>query len=78
MTPSETFMTMEAIGKQKDRERRDLLSIAWHIAAFSRAKKLPDLKTIIKPQKARRLSDTEKAKRQAEFEELKERMNATR
>ncbi len=52
MTPWQFSVCMEAFEKKRDAERDYDLSIAWHIAAFGRAKKLPSLKEIIrKPKK---------------------------
>lgn len=52
--------------------------LAWHIAAFVRTKRLPDLKTILTPVEGKMLTPEEKAKRQAEFERLNARMGANR
>jgi hypothetical protein len=55
------------------------LAQAWYGAAIARQKRLTPLKNLLHPPQTRALTAEERAQRQAEFEELKERMRiATR
>ena len=71
MTPRETAAAIDAAGWRMDRERRLQMSLAWHTAALSRAKKLPSLAQLIKPPPAKKLEGAELEKRKQEFEEMR-------
>lgn len=38
---------------RRDQKTNDLIYLAWHIEAFSRAKKLPKLETVLKKRRPR-------------------------
>ncbi len=73
MTPRETILAFEAAAWRMRQDRANLVSLAWHTAALSRAKKLPSLMSlvakILKPPKDEPLD-----KRREEFEDMKRRM----
>lgn len=71
LTPGETVALVRA---RLRRERERDLWLAWHIAALGRVKKFPSLKRLLRPAKAHGLTPDQAAQRQAEFEELKARM----
>ena len=70
LTPRETFMVLEAAARRFEREHRRDAWIAWHVAALSRAKKLPPLQRLMPARPARTLHGAELAKRKAEMDEL--------
>lgn len=74
MTPSETAMAIEAAIWSDRRQREQALSVAWHMAAFSRAKRLPSLKRVMASTKAtvkaRPLKGVELKERRREYREL--------
>ena len=74
MTPKETFEYIEAFTWRMDQEQRERIWTVWHIAAFTRAKRLPAYETLIQPKDGKQLSEEEKRIRQEEFEELRKRM----
>ena len=75
LTPRETLVAMEAaVWRGKQTQVREL-SLAWHIAALTRNKRMPGLRKLLAP-----LLPASKAKKQPiekrreEFDELKSRM----
>lgn len=75
MTPRETKMAIEAAIWRDERQQRQALSLAWHTAALSRAKRLPSLKRLLSTSsgsKARPLRGPELRKRRREYEEMAE------
>ena len=48
LTPYEFNMMAEGFMTRRDQKTNDLIYLAWHIEAFSRAKKLPKLETLLK------------------------------
>jgi hypothetical protein len=44
---------MEAVAKRDEREHNARVWLAWHIAAFHRMKKLPELKKLLSTQTSR-------------------------
>lgn len=72
MTPREVLLQVEAAAWQAEQEQRRMLSMAWHMAALQRAKRLPSLKQLLRPpSKASQLPLSERRK---EFAALKERV----
>ena len=72
MTPRETIAALDAAAWRMRQEQALMLSLAWHVAAFSRTRRLPALAGLLNRLKPRKLEPLEK--RREEFEELKERM----
>ncbi len=65
------------VWRQEQGWQRDVV-LAWHVAAFTRAKRLPGLKGLLNPGETKILTPEEQAKRAAEFERLSARMGAKR
>jgi hypothetical protein len=60
---------------ERTRERYEAMQTqAWLTAALTRSKRLTPLKQLLHPPKTRALTDEEHARRQAEFDDLKRRM----
>lgn len=74
MTPKETHLYLEAATWKEKQKQRSRAWLAWHIAAFTRAKKMPAYAAVVKPKEARVLTAEEKKRKQAEFEELVKRI----
>lgn len=74
LTPRELAATFAAAGWRREREQARDLWLAWHVAALGRARKMPPLHRLLNPPKTKRLTPEERARRAAEFEELKGRM----
>lgn len=70
MTPRETMQTIEAATWRLEQEQRERAWLAWHVAALSRAKKLPPLGRLLKSPEAKDLSGDELERRQEEFESM--------
>jgi hypothetical protein len=47
MTPWQSLIASKAMGKRHGNEARQSMAQAWHIAAFTRAKRLPHLSRVI-------------------------------
>ena len=71
MTPTETFMTIEAAAWHREQEHRLRAWLAWQTARLGRLKKFPTYDSLIKAPEAKALSDEEAIERRSEFEELK-------
>lgn len=70
LTPAETYAAIEgAIKREELRQRKDL-ALAWRIAAFTRAKKLPPLKKVLNTAPAKPLRGAERDRRRREFAEM--------
>lgn len=78
LTPRELAMTFDAVGWQQEQKWQRDVMLAWHIAAFTRSKRLPDLKTILNPGETKVLTPEEKVRRAAEFDRLSTRMGINR
>jgi len=65
-------MTVEAAVWRMEQEQARALSLAWHIAALQRQKKMPSLARLLAGLKPRK--DVPIEQRRGEFEELKARM----
>ena len=71
MTPTETFMTIEAATWHREQEHRLRAWLAWQTARLGRVKRFPTFDSLIKAPEAKALSDEEAVERRSEFEELK-------
>ena len=78
LTPRETYMVLEAANWRLEREHRRDAWLAWHIAALSRAKRLPALQRLISPGKARALKGEELERRRAEHREIVQKIDVDR
>ena len=78
LTPRETYMVLEAATWRLEREHRRDAWLAWHIAALSRAKRLPALQRLIAPGKARALEGEELERRRAEHQEIVQKIDVDR
>jgi hypothetical protein len=78
MTPRETFATIEAVSWRLEREHRRDAWLAWHIAALSRAKRLPALKRLLGNDKAKSLEGEELERRRAEHREIVQKIDVDR
>lgn len=74
LTPKELLAAVEAANWRHAQDQRRDVRMAWHVAALSRAKRLPSLQKLLKPGKARALHGEELERRRAERDELLERM----
>ena len=72
MTPRETIAALEAAAWRMRQEQSQMLNMAWHTAALTRARKLPALATLLNRMKGP--DKTPLAERRKEFEEMKARM----
>ena len=75
LTPRETYATIEASSWRLEREHRRDAWLAWHIAALSRAKRLPPLQRLIAPGKARTLVGEELERRRTEHREIMQKID---
>ena len=66
MTLWEVVLALEAAAWQAEQEQRRMLSLAWHVAALQRAKRLPSLRQLLGP----RPKKVPIAERRREFDEL--------
>jgi len=78
LTPRETYAAIEAARWQLEREHRRDAWLAWHIAALSRAKRLPALQRLIGAGKARALEGEELERRRAEHREIMQKIDVGR
>jgi hypothetical protein len=78
MTPREMFAAIEAVSWRLEREHRRDAWLAWHIAALSRAKRMPPLQRLIAPGKARALDGEELERRRAEHREIVQKIDVGR
>ena len=78
LTPRELAATFEAALWRQEQERRRDTVLAWQMAALSRAKRLPSLKSLLAPAKSKALTDAEQAKHREEFAEMSKRMGGKR
>lgn len=78
MTPRETVQTIEAANWRMDQDQRARTWLAWHVAALSRAKRLPLLSRLVNPPKAKALRPDEAEARRREFAEMRARWKQAR
>ena len=78
LTPRETYAVIKAANWRLEREHRRDAWLAWHIAALSRAKRLPTLQRLIAPGKSRALEGEELERRRAEHREIVQKIDVDR
>jgi hypothetical protein len=82
LTPRETYAVIKSAEWRFEQEHRNRVWLAWHTAAFSRAKRLPALRRLLGTDKAKKLEGAELEKRRREHADmsaaLKKRMNLGR
>lgn len=72
LTPRET---METIVRRRERERERDVTVAWLVVALGRARRLPELTTLLRPRRrTRQLTGAERAAREQEFARLQAQM----
>ena len=75
LTPRELTRVFEAARWRWETEQRRTRWAVWHVAALGRVKKLPPLKKFMGAEgKTRRITPEEAARRKAEFEAVRERV----
>jgi hypothetical protein len=57
-TPREAQIVLAGAAHRIRRERANIAWLAWHIAALGRAKKMPQLETLMPPKKAKPSKDS--------------------
>ena len=70
LTPRETFMEIEAAIWRNERQAQNDVALAWHIAALSRTQRMPSLKHLLQPPKAKALEGNELERRREEHAAL--------
>ncbi len=78
MTPVEVYMAIEASVWRMEREQRMTAWAVWHIAALTRARKMPALQALLKQPAAKALTPEEAEEKRAEFETMRQRWQAIR
>ena len=73
LTPKELWLVFKVTAWRWLQEQKRDAWLAWHIAALTRAKRLPSLASVMPKPPARKLSGAELRTRQQEFAELTER-----
>lgn len=69
LTPRETAAVLDAAVWRWKQEEQRMLSLAWHVAALTRARRMPSLDRLLRPpSKARDIPIEE---RRVEFEQMK-------
>ena len=75
MTPRETNAAIEAFAWRVEREHRRDAWLAWHVAALSRARRLPPLRRLLGGGETRELKGEELMRRRRERDEMLERID---
>jgi hypothetical protein len=70
MTPRETYMAIDAARWRAEQEARRDVALAWHIAALTRARRMPQLKQLLGTRPARPLKGRELETRRREHQEI--------
>jgi len=70
MTPRETLAAIEARVWRIRQDRQGLLFLAWHVAAMSRAKRIPPLQRLIGTPDAQELDEESLEERREEFKRM--------
>lgn len=78
LTPRETYVVIQAAQWRMEREHRRDMWLAWHVAALSRAKRLPALKGLLGAGKARALTGKELKRRRAEHQEIMKKIDVSK
>jgi hypothetical protein len=66
---------LEVAGWRMEQEQRRMLSLAWHVAALERSRRLPSLAHLLRPPS--KVKDMPIEERRAEFEEMQEIVSRT-
>ena len=80
-TPREVHAVIEAFTWNVERKNKSDAWVVWHIAALSRAKRLPPLKRLMssgKPGKSKRLEGKELDQRRLEHQEIMAKIDMTK
>jgi len=75
MTPRETFATIDAANWRADVQRHRDIWFAWHIAALSRAKRMPPLQRLLGGGQAKALAGKALEKRRREHQKIRASIN---
>lgn len=75
MTPREVGAAIEAFAWRMEREHRRDAWLAWHVAALSRAKRLPPLRRLLGGGETRALEGEELERRRRERDEMLEQID---
>ena len=75
MTPRETYSYLTAFQWRQEREQKQALWQAWHVAYLTRAKRMPSLSKLLHPPQARALHGEELARRRQERDEMLQRID---
>ena len=70
MTPRETLRAMDAEIWRAEREARRDITLAWHIAALNRTRRLPSLRQLLHKGETKTLTGEERERRRREHEEM--------
>jgi hypothetical protein len=70
MTPAETYIAIKSAREIARAEKNQRIWMAWHTAAFSRAKRMPRLGQFLDIADAKPLEGEEAEERRAEFNEM--------
>lgn len=70
MTPRETLQAIETAAWRMEQEAKRNIALAWHIAALTRARRMPSLHQLLARDKAKRLRGKEAERRRREYEEM--------
>jgi hypothetical protein len=68
MTPRETADAIEAAAWRMEQEQARMLSLAWHVAALMRSRRLPSLAHLLRPPS--QVKDVPLEERRKEFEDM--------
>jgi hypothetical protein len=69
MTPREVDVVLQASIWQEEQAQQHMLSLAWHVSALQRQKRLQSLRSLLRPRSKAR--DVPISERRKEFSELK-------
>ena len=72
-TPREIYATIQAAAWRLEQEHKRDVWLAWHVAALSRARRLPPLARLLGSGKARALEGEELEERRTEHAEMTQR-----
>lgn len=75
LTPREVYQVVQAAQWRAERAHRRDGWLAWHVAALTRARRLPELQQMFMSREARPLHGEELERRRREHEEMLERLD---
>lgn len=76
MTMPETYMAIEAAVEREESRQKHNLSVAWHVAALQRQKRMPSLSLFLNGRRARQTTPEEMALRRQEHAQMTRKMDA--